>query len=271
MADGRTSPHGTHDLELVAAFATGDAALDRAARAAQLVASCAHCRQLADDVLALRLATRAMPAPVRTRDFRLSPETAARLRLASPWERFRRSLVAPGGLGRPLSASLMTLGLAGLLVSAVPFLPSSLGTLAQRDATTDSLAAPESNFAAGGAAPQAASTSASDTAAGAKNAPGASAGAAAGPAALAASPVVPAASGGNERGPVAPPLATPAGPVADQGSVPGAAGDAAVGRTTASGPATSPASGGPILAAVSAVALVLGAALLVARRRAGRA
>ncbi len=272
MADGRTSSHGTHDVELVAAFATGDSAADQAARAAQLVASCAHCRQLADDVLALRLATRAMralPVPARTRDFRLSPETAARLRPASPWERFRRSLVGPSGVGRPLAASLMTLGLAGLLVSAVSLLPASFSTLAQRDATTGSLAAPESNFAAGGAVPQAVAGGAT-AGSGAKSAPGSSPVSSVGPAAVALPPDVAVASAGTARGPDPTPAPTPGmGVIADQG-VARASSDPVASGTP--GPPPSDEHGAALaLAASSVVVLLAGFGLLLARRRAAHA
>lgn len=275
MADGRSSPHGAHDLELVAAFAAGDAAADRAARAADLVASCESCRLLADDVRALRLATRALPAPSRTRDFRLSAETAARLRPASPWERFRRSLVAPGGLGRPLTASLMTLGLAGLLVSAVPFLPAGLSTLTQRDATTGSLAAPESNVAAGGAAPQAATVGATDADAvtagsGAKAAPGASPVPAGGPAAVALPPDAAVASAGPGRGSDLAPVPSPGtGVSANQGAA-GASSDRVASGTPSPPPSDEPGPALP-LPAFSVVALLAGFGLFLARRSAARA
>src|SRR5215218_915667 len=70
----------THDLELVAAFAAGDATGPALDAATTLVASCATCAQLHHDLRAIAAAMPAVPGPARTRDFRITPEQAARLR-----------------------------------------------------------------------------------------------------------------------------------------------------------------------------------------------
>jgi hypothetical protein len=57
--------------------------------------------------------------PAAPRDFRLTPEQAARLRPAAPVARWTDRLVgAVAAFGRPVGASLATLGLVGLLVGA---------------------------------------------------------------------------------------------------------------------------------------------------------
>ena len=112
------APHGGHDLFLVAAHTAGDTVGAEAARARELIAGCGECGDLVADLAALRAVSRQLPAPQRSRDFRLSPETATRLRNRSPWRRIMDAITSPGGLGRPLAATLMTLGLAGLMVSA---------------------------------------------------------------------------------------------------------------------------------------------------------
>ncbi len=112
--------HPTHDTTLVAALADHSlAAADRAAAEA-LVAACTMCADLQTDVVALRNATRSLPAPVRPREFMLSEADAARLRPAG----WRRLLAAFGTsrdmVSQPLALGLTTLGLAGLLITGVP-------------------------------------------------------------------------------------------------------------------------------------------------------
>jgi hypothetical protein len=127
------SPHEGHDLLLVAAHATGDTTGSEAIQARELISGCHDCRDLATDLAALRSAARQLPPAQRARDFRLSPETAARLRAPSPWQRFVDGLVAPRGFGRPLAGALMTQGLAGLMVWATPLGSPLAGTSATRD------------------------------------------------------------------------------------------------------------------------------------------
>lgn len=121
--------HRTHDQLLVAGL------LDRATRGLELdrgealVETCAECAALHRDLVALRAATRELPTPPRVRDYALSAADAHRLRRTG-WRR----LVAVFGstrdaFSRPLAIGLTTIGLAGLLVTAVPgALPGGSGT-----------------------------------------------------------------------------------------------------------------------------------------------
>ena len=87
-------------------FASGDlSAADRDHATAQaLVGSCAECARLHDDVLAVASATKALPPPVRTRDFRITNEQAAKLRPAGLRGVLSR-LTAPGRCSAASSAS----------------------------------------------------------------------------------------------------------------------------------------------------------------------
>ena len=91
--------HEQHDQLLVVSFASGDLAADDRDRATaqSLVESCADCARLHDDVLAIARATRALPPPVRTRDFQISPEQAAKLQPGG-WRRFVAAFSAPGSI-----------------------------------------------------------------------------------------------------------------------------------------------------------------------------
>jgi hypothetical protein len=152
------SEHADHDLILIAAHAAGDTVGADRERAAAQVAHCSECAGLAADLVTIAAATRALPAPLRTRDFRLSPEAASR---AS-----RRGLRGLGGLfgaanlgwARPLAATLTTLGLAGLVVSAAPVLSLGFGTGAAVLSTIGSSvgSAPQAESGAGAAAASAA-------------------------------------------------------------------------------------------------------------------
>jgi hypothetical protein len=113
--------HQIHDRLLVASL------LDRAtddperARAEALVAACADCAALHADLVALREATVVMPTPARRRDFAITPDDARRLQRTG-WRR----LIAVFGsardaVSRPLAIGLTTIGLAGLLVTTVPW------------------------------------------------------------------------------------------------------------------------------------------------------
>ena len=154
--------HHDHDLALVAALAAGDAQGRDHTRATELVTSCAECALVRDDLVALAGSLHTLPAPRRTRDYRLTAEQAATLR-PTGW---RRLLGAFGGTGfrfaTPVGTAMATLGIAGLLLSAVP---SSLpaGTTGDGTNTRDQLevlaqeasgAAASSGPAAIGPAPQ---------------------------------------------------------------------------------------------------------------------
>ncbi len=102
---------------LIVALDAGDLAGSDLARAEELTGSCPGCGALAADLGAIRDAMAALPVPARRRDYRLTPEDAARLRPSS-WRRFRDWLAAPGSTVRPLATGLATLGVVGLLVTA---------------------------------------------------------------------------------------------------------------------------------------------------------
>jgi hypothetical protein len=121
--------HEQHDPILVVSLASGDlATADRDRATAQsLIETCADCARLHEDVLALAAATKAMPAAVRTRDFRITPEQAARLQ-SGGWRRF---FTAPGSLfSRQLGVGLTTLGIAGILISSIGALPLGMASSA---------------------------------------------------------------------------------------------------------------------------------------------
>ena len=123
MADrGARSAHADHDPLVIAAWIGGDADAEPA-RAGDLAASCADCRRLADDLRAIRAASAVLPVPPRTRDFRLTPEDAARARHGRGW--LGRLTGATGSPGlRPLAGAMTALGMAGLLLTALPLGPA---------------------------------------------------------------------------------------------------------------------------------------------------
>jgi hypothetical protein len=135
VADDRTN-HARHDLELVAAWAAGEATGADFQRAERQLDDCDLCVVVARDVRAITLAVQSLPAvsamaelPAAPRDFRLTPEQAARLRpsgASAPVRRWTDRLAAAvATFGRPVGASLATLGVVGLLVGAATF--GSLG------------------------------------------------------------------------------------------------------------------------------------------------
>lgn len=115
-----SEPHAQHDPLLVVSLAAGDSTASERDRATSLIANCAACATLHDDLLAIARATATLPAPPRPRDFQLSPEQAARLRPGG-WRRFVAAFASPRlAMTRQLGVGLTTLGLAGLLVSVLP-------------------------------------------------------------------------------------------------------------------------------------------------------
>jgi hypothetical protein len=163
MTERSSSTHAQHDLELIAGLGAGG--LDEAdrTRAGRLVASCAACAELAADLRLIARAVAELRVPARTRDFRLRPEDAARLRPRG----WRRLLGALGPsrleLARPLAPVFVTLGIVGLLVSASPML--QLGVGAGAGAASGPAASAAASEAAA-AAPVAPSASARDSAGG---------------------------------------------------------------------------------------------------------
>src|SRR5689334_12198994 len=121
--------HEQHDQLLVVSFASGDLAADDRDRttAQSLVESCADCARLHDDVIAIARATQALLPPVRTRDFQISPEQAAKLQPGG-WRRFVAAFAAPGSIfSRQLGVGMATLGIVGLLIGAAPSVQLGLG------------------------------------------------------------------------------------------------------------------------------------------------
>ena len=119
--------HAQHDPLLVVSLAAGDLTGAERDLATSLVADCAECATLQDDLLAIARATAALPTAVRPRDFQLTPEQAARLRPLG-WRRFVAAFASPRlAMTRQLGIGLTTLGLAGLLVSALPTVNLGMG------------------------------------------------------------------------------------------------------------------------------------------------
>jgi hypothetical protein len=112
--------HDDHDPTIVAALAADDLEGADRNRAEALVARCGECALLLADLGAIAGATAALPQVPRPRDFTLTPDDAARLRPAG-W----RGLVAAFGrsgvaAARPLAIGLTTIGIVGLVLTAVP-------------------------------------------------------------------------------------------------------------------------------------------------------
>jgi hypothetical protein len=148
--DVRATSHDRHDALLVAALAAGDLAGTDRDHATDLIETCADCATLHDDLVAIARATASAPPPIATRprDYRLSPEQAARLR-PSGWRRVAGVLAGPRlAFTRPLGIGLTTIGLAGLLLMNVS-LGVSLGSSAAAPAGAP---APAANVPAASAA-----------------------------------------------------------------------------------------------------------------------
>jgi hypothetical protein len=132
--------HPDHDLELVAAYAAGDAGGPDLERATALVTTCAECAALHHDLRSIAAAMPELPAPARPRDFRLTPEQAASLRPSG----IRGLLATLSGprfaFATPVGTGLAALGIVGVLVASGG-LPSGGG--AAGDAATASGAQPE--------------------------------------------------------------------------------------------------------------------------------
>lgn len=127
---------------LIAALDAGDLAGPDLARAERLLAGCAGCGSLRDDLAAIRVAMIALPSPARRRDYRLTEEDAARLR-PSGWRRVAGWLAAPRSSVRPLATGLATLGVVGLLLTAgLPGFGGGVAVLHPAGETVDG-AAPE--------------------------------------------------------------------------------------------------------------------------------
>jgi hypothetical protein len=119
--------HALHDEELIAAFATDGDAIDGAERATSLIERCVACRDLHADVIAIGGLLRAVEkadvvaaTQSAPRDFRLSIETANRLRPGSVVLRSRSRLAAAiASFSRPVGLSMASLGVVGLLLGTL--------------------------------------------------------------------------------------------------------------------------------------------------------
>ena len=116
------SAHATHDLTIIAALAarTPDPSDVQTGSARQQLAACSACTDLLADLLALQTALPTTSTPARPRDFSLTSADAARLRRGG-WRRILGFFgSARDNVSRPLAIGFTTLGIAGLLVAALP-------------------------------------------------------------------------------------------------------------------------------------------------------
>ena len=234
--------HADHDPLAIAAYAAGDATGPELDDALALVAACTDCAALHHDLRAIAAALPDLPAPARTRDFRLTPGQAASLRPAG-WRRLLAPFAGPKfAFAGPVGAGLATLGLAGFLVAGSFGVPLAANAPDERGAAASGAATVERTNGSGNAelfaaeSPAAVAVPAAE-APGNVPAPGVEA-----PAAEAPSLVAPA---GDAQGEV---------PVLEAG--PGATGAVEVDKM-ASGvaPETEPV---PVIPMLSAIALLLG-------------
>jgi hypothetical protein len=149
--------HSTHDLHLIAAAADRDADELTRTAAERQIASCDECAALFADLHAISSGLGSLPRslPV-TRDFRISPQQAARLR-SGGWRRFLEGFSRAPSL-RPLASALTTLGVAGLLLTvALPnaerLLPVAGGTPAAAPEVLSGQGAPGASAAPAGQGP----------------------------------------------------------------------------------------------------------------------
>lgn len=109
-----------HDEALIVRLAAEDLHGREADAARARVAECPACAELLGDIRAIMAATAALPAPRRSRDFRLTEADAARLRPIG-WRRVLGLFNQPSlAFTRPLATGLATLGIVGLLVTVLP-------------------------------------------------------------------------------------------------------------------------------------------------------
>lgn len=158
--------HALHDEELVAAYAVDGDGSEEAAKARLLIERCTTCHDLHADLVAVGAAVRAAGTAeavgaVRAapRDFRLTASDAARLQGGNALQRAAARLIdGIAGYGRPVGASLATLGLVGLLVGTMSV--ASLGGPASMTSEGNGAAAPAATHDGAGLHPLA--TSATD-------------------------------------------------------------------------------------------------------------
>lgn len=112
----RRADHPSHDVHLLAAAADRTAAEATRTAAERQAAECDECASLLADLRALSAGLASLPRtlPV-SRDYRISPERAARLR-SGGWRRVFDGFRRPAAL-RPLASALTALGVAGLILT----------------------------------------------------------------------------------------------------------------------------------------------------------
>ncbi len=105
--------HAGHDELLIARLFGGDVTDVERAHALEVMADCPECESLFGELGAMAKATKALPVPLRPRDFTLTGADAARLS-----RRPRRRWVMSGlGLRRSLGGSLAALGIVGVVLA----------------------------------------------------------------------------------------------------------------------------------------------------------
>ena len=122
------SAHAAHDLTIIAALAARapDLSEMQSGAAREQLASCGTCTVLLADLVALQAVLPTTSTPSRPRDFSLTSADAARLR--SGWRRVLGFFgSARDNISRPLAIGFTTLGLAGLLVAALPSMYDASG------------------------------------------------------------------------------------------------------------------------------------------------
>ena len=156
MAVSRNSAdHAAHDELMLAVFASGDdLPAEDLAHVQEWMRDCAECALVVADLRAIQAATADLPAPPRRRDFRLTEEDAARLRVHG-WRRILAAFGSPRDrITGPAAAGLATLGVAGLLFLGISGGPTQ--TLQTVGSPIMATGAGEASAAGGAAAPEAA-------------------------------------------------------------------------------------------------------------------
>jgi hypothetical protein len=139
--------HARHDLQLIAGHAAGDLSNLDTAAAAELLAHCTDCAEIHRDLVAISVATRALPRTASApRDFQISAEQADRLQRGSWLRTLLRPFASARSSTRPMAAAFTSLGVVGLLVATI--VPGLLGGAASAPAR-------DGGFGAGGASTQA--------------------------------------------------------------------------------------------------------------------
>jgi hypothetical protein len=254
-----------HDETLIARLAAADLTEREAADARMLVASCPACAELHADLRSIMAATASLPAPRRTREFRLTDADAARLRRRG-WRRLLGRFGEPRlAFTKPLATGLVTLGIAGLVFAVAPSFLATAG-LSSSAATAAPAFAP---------APGGAGVAGGSTQQGTKDAAASRAGSLPVPSvAAASSPVsaptaqVPIAAG--SAAPSGAPTALGLGPERASPSPAAAAPDSNFSSNTLASGAAPPPGGPSSLLVASVVLLVAGLALFLLRWAARR-